>query len=74
MKRRLLDGIIWVGVGVSLVAQGGFIVALDWLPGFAPEPRGTTAASYVIALAFGGVGGAAITLGVRRLRAVWRRR
>ena len=72
VKRRFLDGIIWLAVGVSLVAQGGFIFFLDAWPTEVVRPPRDAATSLVatsmvgVAFLLAGVG--ALYLGVRRLR------
>jgi hypothetical protein len=71
VKAWLLDGIIWVAVGVSLIAEAGFLVAISWWPsgdavlpsdGVPPSVAGT-----IVAIGFVVVGAGAFGVGVRRL-------
>jgi hypothetical protein len=70
VRAWLLDGIIWVAVGVSLLAQAGFLMAMSWWPsdtpllsdGVPPPVAGT-----IVAGGFAVVGAGAFGVGVRRL-------
>ena len=77
VKGRILDGIVWVAVGVSLMAQAGFLVAMSWWPPEIPLPSDgipPSVASAVVAMAFAILGACAFGIGVRRLAAVRRTR
>lgn len=71
MKRWWFDGIVWLAVGTSLVAQAGFLVGMGWLATDVPTPGDAippTVASAVVAGGFLVVGFAALGIGVRRMR------
>ena len=71
MKARLVDGIVWVAVGVSLMAQAGFLMAMSWWPSSdAPPPSDgvpPSVAGAIVATAFVVLGAGAFGVGVRRL-------
>jgi hypothetical protein len=65
-----MDGIVWIAVGMTLVAHAGVIASLGWIEGDVPGPSpvGTPTLRVLIAIAFACVGGGALYLGTRRLR------
>jgi hypothetical protein len=68
---RLTDGLLWIAVGVSLLSQAGFLIAMSWWPAADRLPSDgipPAVAGYVVAFALGVVGTAALALGVRRAR------
>ena len=71
MRARLIDGIIWVGVGVSLVGQGAVLLAAGlWADEAVPVDRiPPSVAGAVVSAAFFLVGAGAVIHGVRRLKA-----
>ena len=77
VKGRLLDGIVWVAVGVSLMAQAGFLLAMVWWTPDASVPSDgipPSIASAVVATAFIVLGAGALGIGVRRLATARRTR
>lgn len=71
MRGRLIDGIIWFVVGVSLLAQAGFLVVLGWASEgtVAPDLLPAGVAGGVVALGFVGAGLGALVLGMRSVSA-----
>jgi hypothetical protein len=70
VKGRLFDGIVWVAVGVSLIAQAGFLMAMNWWPSDTPPPSDgvpPSVAGGIVAVAFVALGTGAFGIGVRRL-------
>jgi len=70
VKGWLVDGIVWVAVGVSLMAQAGFLMAMSWYPSDVPPPSDGVPASVagaIVAFAFVVLGAGAFGVGVRRL-------
>src|SRR5258705_13816659 len=76
VQDRLLDGIVWVGLGVALLVQAGFLAALGyWFDGpVAPDRLPGNVASAVVAVGFVLAGLGALTLGARGITAARRRR
>jgi uncharacterized membrane protein YhaH (DUF805 family) len=70
VKRWWFDGIVWLAVGISLVAQAGFLVSMSWFTTEAPPSDAipATVASAVVGGCFLVVGFAALGVGVRRMR------
>jgi hypothetical protein len=70
VKAWLVDGIVWVAVGLSLMAQAGFLMAMTWWPSDAPQPSDgvpPSVAGAIVAVAFVVLGVGAFGVGVRRL-------
>ena len=77
VKGRVVDGIVWVAVGVSLIAQAGCLMAMSWWPPDGPLPSDgvpPSVAASIVAVAFVAAGGGAFIVGVRRLLAARRAR
>jgi hypothetical protein len=70
VKSWLFDGIVWVAVGVTLLAQAVFVVSIGWWPAEdgAPTSVPPTVAGAIVAGGFVVAGVVALTVGVRRLR------
>jgi len=69
--RRFADGIVWLGIGVSLLGQAAFALFLGWMANESPttvEPTKILAASGAVAIGFVVTGVGALYLGVRRVR------
>lgn len=72
MLRRLADGIIWVGIGASLVVQGTFLVVAVFEGGSRGRPADRALAlgeAGIVATGMLLVGCAALYWGLRRLAA-----
>ena len=76
VKSRVIDGIVWLAVGVSLVGQAGFLVAMNWWPegSSATDAIPSSVAGGIVAVGFVAVGLGAFAIGVRQLLTVWRAR
>ncbi len=76
VKSRVIDGMVWLAVGVSLVGQAGFLVAMDWWPKNSSASDGipSSVAGGIVAVGFVTVGLGAVVIGVRQLLTVWRAR
>jgi hypothetical protein len=74
VRARIIDGIVWLAVGVSLIGQAGFLVTMNWWPGESAVPTSLPpeVASAIVAIGFVTVGLGALTIGVRRLLTIRR--